>query len=195
MTDTAFEDKSHECGSSQVSALLGLPLELHELVAFHLPYPDLLALTLTHPVFYHHPTIKTSKVIRVEWLIDRASQRLPLPSQSRCRWSSDKEFVSHPEILDMIRRRRKHLDCAEYVAARGPRRASCFVIEGQSCPFLAESTINLSKETFRKKSGQCRLGDLHVSLSSLEIRFGKLISSWQAAVLAALIATALWLLF
>ena len=58
--------------------LLDLPPEvLLHLIHPYLSYPDLLALKHTHPIFFHSLKIKVRH--RVDWLLDRATQHLPLP--------------------------------------------------------------------------------------------------------------------
>lgn len=124
--------------ASVSSPFLSLPPEVHHHISTYLQYPDLLALTLVHPLFQSHELIHTSKSSRVDWLIDRSFHKLPLPSRTRCRWSSDREFVNNPEIKDILQRRRRHEECAEFskVVNHGPQ---CFVLEGRVCDGIRKS--------------------------------------------------------
>lgn len=125
-------------------SFLSLPSEIHQLVAENLAYPDLLSLTLTHPLFYQHPYIRTSKSSRVDWLIDRARLHLPIPAQRRCRWSSDLEFVSNAEVVEILRKRRHHEECAE-VFLRGRSDGICFVNDSKTCQHLSDHVHQLGK--------------------------------------------------
>jgi len=184
---------AHERTIQPPTTFLSLPPEIHQLIASQLPYPDLLALTLAHPTFRYHSLIRTSKSSRVEWLVDRAMRRLPLPSQSRCRWSSDKEFLSNAEVVQILRRRRQHLECAE-IFLKGRNGGACLVVEGGGCAYLAENVEYLHMERWKTKLG---LDMLRASgpLVAKFLKAGfKTLRSWQGAVLAVLLAAALWFL-
>lgn len=183
----------HDKNIQPLTTFLALPPEIHYQIASQLPYPDLLALTLAHPRFRNHPLVRTSKSSRVDWLIDRAMQRLPLPSQSQCRWSSDEEFLSNSEVVTILYRRRHHLECAE-MSPRGKGDGDCFVVKGRGCPHLAQAAENLQKE---KWEGLFRLFKLEAfRKSSTKARQAGLrtVRSWQGAVVAILLAAVLWLI-
>lgn len=176
---------------SQPLTLLELPPEIHFLISEKLAWPDLLALTLTHPHFRDHPLVHTSKTARVDWLIDRALHHLTLPSQGKCRWSSDREFVSNPEIGEILRRRRLHLECAE-VCVKGRTEGICLVLDGQLCPYLAESNYHLRNEKWLAALG---FGKTLKSQQDRRKRSKKLfqaVTSWYTAWLALLLAGVLW---
>ena len=97
--------------SSLIPRLPQLPAEIQDQIIKHLPYPDLLSLKLTNSYFYN--TIETTVHDRADWLLDRAQRNLPIPRQSNCLLRSDVEFCSHPEVLQILRWRRKHLGCRE----------------------------------------------------------------------------------
>lgn len=128
---------SSKMPTSDPSSFLTLPSEIHHLISTYLPYPDLLSLTLTHPLFQSHQLIRTTKSSRVNWLIDRSFHKLPLPSRTRCRWSSDNEFVNNHEIKEILRRRRWHAECAEYAHTKG-QSSQCLVVEGRTCEGVKE---------------------------------------------------------
>lgn len=88
-----------------------LPPEIQHQIFENLPYPDLLSLKLTNSYFYN--TVETTVHDRADWLLDRAQRNLMIPRQSNCLLRSDAEFCSHPEVLQILRWRRKHLDCRE----------------------------------------------------------------------------------
>lgn len=113
------------CSPSRGRSLLGLPVELQAHVVSFLPYPDLLALKLTCTQF--STLVQTKKTHRVDWLLDRAAHGLPVPSKSRCLWSTDEEFVNHNEVKQFLRQRRAHREC--YLFAD----QECYVIPGQVC--------------------------------------------------------------
>ena len=60
--------------------LLALPSELLLQVASHLPYPDLLALRLAHPTFYHSPLLATDRAVAL-----KARPGLPLLARALTR--------------------------------------------------------------------------------------------------------------
>lgn len=175
---------------------LTLPAEIHALISSHLPYPDLLSLTLTHPFFASHPLIRTSKSLRVDWLLSRAIQHLPLPMQSRCRWSSDQEFVGNPEITTILRKRRNHIECAE-VFAKGHSAGVCFVVEGQPCPHLAEGIHRFQSRWRTKFAGSTWdhvWSNWRITTPTWEASIETL-KTWQAAIAAVVIACILYLVF
>lgn len=136
--------------------------------------------------------VRTSKTARVDWLIDRALHRLALPSHGQCRWSSDREFVSNPEIIEILRRRRKHLECAE-IHAKGQTEGTCLVLDGRLCPYLTESNQYLRNEKWMSALG---FGKTLTSRRHRRKRSETLvqaITSWYAAGLALLLAGGLWL--
>ncbi len=106
--------------------LLALPAELHQLILPHLTYPDLLALKHSHPYFYN--IVTTTVPHRLNWLIERAKQGLPLP-QKTCRWKTDADFCGSAEVREFMERRRWHMDCPIDFGVR-----KCLVIEGSRCP-------------------------------------------------------------
>ena len=171
---------------------LSLPAEIHNLIASQLSYPDLLALTLTHPVFHQHSMIRTTKSSRVDWLVDRAMQRLRLPNQSRCRWSSDREFVSNPEVITILRRRRQHLECAK-AFSKGHSGGACLVVEGTTCHYLSQGMESLRWEKWTSRLKFVRLAGFRTSPSNTRKSRLEILRSWQGAVLAVLVAGALWL--
>lgn len=181
------QDCVHDRILQPSTTFLALPPEIHSLIASQLPYPDLLALTLTHPTFLDHPLVHTSKSSRVDWLIDRAMKRLPLPSQSRCRWSSDGEFVSNAEVVAILRRRRNHLECAE-MFSKGKSSGTCFVVEGRDCFCLAEGVKDSQGERWTS-----RLGLRHRKHTLTAWKVGmETLSSWHGVFIAILLAAALW---
>ena len=91
--------------------LLLLPTEIQHQIFGDLPYPDLLSLKLVNAYFYNN--VETTVRDRADWLLDRAQRSLMIPRQSKCLLRSDAEFCSHPEVLQILRWRRKHLDCRE----------------------------------------------------------------------------------
>jgi hypothetical protein len=105
-------------------SLLSLPPELHLLIIYHLPWPDLLALKHTHPYLYQN--IPTTVRQRVAWLLSRATTRLRLPKQ-RVNMKTDADFCRSHEIRTFLERRRWHLDCRS--DGKG-----CLVFEGRVCP-------------------------------------------------------------
>lgn len=137
-------DSFHDKHVEPLTTFITLPPEIHHQIASQLSYPDLLALILTHPKFQNHQLIHTSKSSREDWVIDRAMQRLPLPTQSRCSWSSDEEFLSNPEVVTILYNRRHHLECAE-MFLRGKGGGDCFVVKGKSCPHLEQAVESLRK--------------------------------------------------
>jgi len=171
---------------------LFLPPEIHYLIASHLPYPDLLSLTLTHPDFRNNTLICTSKASRVDWLIDRATLRLPLPNRTRCRWSSDVEFSSNSEVATILYRRRHHLECAEMFLA-GTSGGKCAVVVGGACNHLVEGLEQLNRE---RRSGSLPLSKAGAfrkpALEAIDLLVEG-ICSWKCAAISFLLAAALWL--
>ena len=88
-----------------------LPAEIQHQIFKDLQYPDLLSLKLANGYFYN--TVETTVRDRADWLLDRAQRSLMIPRQSKCLLRSDAEFCSHPEVLQILRWRRKHLYCRE----------------------------------------------------------------------------------
>ena len=107
---TALPFVSYNDSPSRPTAkLLTLPTEIQMLVACHLPYPDLLALKLTHPTF--HSLIYPTVYDRVDWLLSRPAQGLSIPSSAACSFKTDREFVANDEVKTILRRRGRHLEC------------------------------------------------------------------------------------
>lgn len=171
-------------------AFLCLPIEILHLVASNLTYPDLLAFTLCHPQFRNNHIIQTSKSSRVDWLLNRAKQQLPLPLQHQCRWSSDKEFVSNPEVIEILRRRNSHLECAD-VFGRGRSNGHCLVIEGQRCPRLEDSMDKLRKQRWSERIGFKNLRRLRNHVMATGKNVDELLRSWQVGIIAVVIAASL----
>lgn len=180
----------HDKNVQPQTTFLALPPEIHYQIASQLPYPDLLALTLAHPKFRNHSLVCTSKSSRVDWLIDRAMQQLPLPSQSQCRWSSDREFLSNLEVATILYRRRHHLECTE-MSPGGKGDGNCFVIEGRGCPHLAQAAEILQKEKWKGHYGLVKL-EAFRSFTTEAQQAGLTIRSWQGAIVAILLAAVLW---
>ena len=95
---------------SDAAPLLNLPFELHLLILPHLPWPDLLALKHSHPYFYHN--VPTTVHHRVDWLLSRAPEGLPLPKE-KVNLRSDAEFCASKEVRGFMRRRRGHWECKD----------------------------------------------------------------------------------
>jgi len=125
-----------------MTTLLNLPAEVQVLIASNLPFPDLLALKLSHPYFYRiiHPTVYD----RVNWLLDRPRLGLPIPSQTKCVMKNDVVFVANKEVKEMLKRRRLHLECVD-VGKDG----TCLVLEGWKCPKAGTSAMR--KRLLRKQ--------------------------------------------
>ena len=99
--------------SFPVPSLPLLPAEIQNQILTQLSYPDLLCLKLSSSYFYY--TIETTVHDRVDWLLDRTQRSLPIPQESKCLLGSDLEFCSNPEVDQILRRRWKHLECADYL--------------------------------------------------------------------------------
>lgn len=179
--------------NTHAPTLLDLPPEIQFLISEKLAYPDLLALTITHPHFQNHSLVRTSKTARNDWLIDRASHHLALPSRRQCRWSSDREFVSNPEVVDILRRRRRHLECAE-LCMKGRTEGICLVLEGQLCPYLDESNQYLRNEKWMSALGFGKTLTSQRNGRKRSERLFQAVTSWYATGLALLLAGALWLI-
>jgi hypothetical protein len=110
------------------STLLSLPPELLLHISTSLPYPDLLALKHSHPLFYSLTTITVYD--RVDWLLSRPKQGLTLP-QTKCILKTDREFCANREVREMMRRRRGHLDCR--MRGKGMGEGGCLLVQGDSC--------------------------------------------------------------
>ena len=70
--------------------IMGLPPELHLLVAQHLIYPDALSLKNTNRHFYN--LVYTGVNLKVEWLIKRRRLHLDCPNDKKCELGSDMRF-------------------------------------------------------------------------------------------------------
>jgi hypothetical protein len=123
--------------------MLSLPPEIHLHLSRSLLYPDLLALKHTHPRFYS--LIHTTVYDRVDWLLERPQQGLPLP-QTKCIMKTDEQFCNHVEIRRFMQRRRRHEDCP----------GVCFVVEGTVCEGVVRRALRepgrgrrLGKRTYR----------------------------------------------
>ena len=136
--------------------LLALPPELLLHVASHLPYPDLLALRLAHPTLYRTPLLATDRAVtlKVSWLVARRARHLLCPPTARTPrrlgLRSDREFVAHDEVREMLRRHRRHEECGE-------GRGECEVVGGATCGGR-EARGRIAKRTGAKGSGEGRKG-------------------------------------
>ena len=74
----------------QDSLLLALPMELQQLVASHLSYPD--ALALKHTCRSLYGWVNTGVRLKVDWLVWRRSLHLECPNDRRCDLGSDLRF-------------------------------------------------------------------------------------------------------
>lgn len=188
--------RPHQC-PALAHPFLDLPPEIHTLIANELPYPDLLSLTLSHPHFIAHPHIHTTKTARVDWLLSRATQHLPLPTQTRCRWSSDREFVSNAEVKSIMRRRRLHAECAE-VWERGHSAGECLVFGGnERCPRIHEGEPRKDRNWIRSAETTFgSLGGFVVNVRSGSRRTSRIREwakpRWIAAVVVAFFACVLY---
>jgi hypothetical protein len=121
--------------SQEPSPLLALPPELVLHLTQHLPYPDLLALRLTHPTFYHSPLFATSGrryiPLKVSWLIDRKSRGLSYPTKGSLDFISDEGFVRNGEVKGILRARRRHEECGR--DGKEGKGHQCEVIVGERC--------------------------------------------------------------
>ena len=124
-TQASLLSPSPQLSLASKATFLSLPNELHVLIQSELPYPDLLALSLTST--YFHRTIAPTVIDRVSWLIDRANLNLPVPRLQRLRLKTDAEFVSGPEVRRILRNRRTCMECALYGNGR------CLVVPGRRC--------------------------------------------------------------
>ena len=108
------------------ASLCYLPAEIQIQIHEYLTYPDLLALRLSSRYFYD--TLETTIERRVDWLLKRKACKLPVPEYSSCRFGSDQDFCSNPEVARILRRRWLHLDCSY--------NGGCchIVLEGGRCP-------------------------------------------------------------
>ena len=118
--------------------VLTLPPELHLLLSRSLTYPDLMALKHTHP--YFNTVISPTVYDRVDWLLERPRQGLPLP-QSECSMKTDAQFCNHKEIRHFMERRRQHADCAD----------KCLVIEGTRCNVVWMRLARISRCRRRRR--------------------------------------------
>jgi len=136
-------ENNHQQEHHQSSALLYLPPELHHQILSSLPYPDQLALRLTHPYFRSLQSQSESEsqflrsssssswsspttLARIDWIISRADAGLPIPQRGpgisfsfSFSFATDALFVANAEIKTILRRRRRHDECVE---CRGARR-------------------------------------------------------------------------
>ena len=126
--------------------LLSLPPELQLLIATNLGYPDLLSLKLTHP---HFVALLPEFTIysRINWVLERAALGLPFPYGTQCSFTCDRGFVANKEVTEILRRRRRHLECVECAPARdhavkefGSARGArlCLVTRAAECPRIGE---------------------------------------------------------
>lgn len=127
--------------------LLSLPTEIHHHIATHLIYPDLLSLKLTNTYFATLLGPDLTVRSRVNWVHGRCSQGLPVPQSTKLSFRSDASFVANAEVKEMLRRRRRHLECVECAWARhlmsaryGSKKGKrmCFVTESGPCPKIQE---------------------------------------------------------
>ncbi|KKZ66872.1 hypothetical protein EMCG_07479 [[Emmonsia] crescens] len=85
------------CSPRPNQQFLHLPTELHVHITSHLPYPDALALKHTNNYFY--TLVRTSISLRIDWVIERLTQGLPI-LWKKC------EFRS--EVRQTMQERRQH---------------------------------------------------------------------------------------
>jgi len=108
--------------------LLALPAEIILHISSYLPYPDLLSMRHTHPLFFRSPLIDTSKkIIKIQWLISRGDRGLPIPRDNSLLLSSDEAFCQHREVKEIMRRRLDHGECKPGVIG------GCEIITGNTC--------------------------------------------------------------
>lgn len=112
--------------ATTATSFIDLPLEIQLGIRSHLTYPDLLALKISNARFFHHKSFKTSKSDRIEWLLQRATARLPIPMKGRVRWATDEEFVANEDVKSILQRRRLHLECRDFGS-------QCLLVDGQVC--------------------------------------------------------------
>ena len=165
------------------ASLRYLPAETQIQIYEYLAYPDLLALRLSSRYFYD--TLETTIERRVNWLLERKACKLPVPEYSSCRFGSDQDFCSNPEVARILRRRWLHLDCSY--------NGGCchIVLKGGRCP--GERLMIRPQPTF---SCQLRCA-ISSGTSGFLIRLHKMLSSlaniWFAtlgAIIAKLIFNA-----
>ncbi len=101
-------------------SFLSLPVELHLQIASHLPYPD--ALSLKHSSVYFSDLIDTGLTKKVTWLISRRRLQLECPHLGSCVLKTDEAFVKNKQVIRVLRRRRRHLEC------RSVERGGCLVL-------------------------------------------------------------------
>lgn len=106
--------------------LLDLPSELVCHVANQLTYPDSLSLKFTCKYFHH--TVQSSVKDRVSWLLDRTKLGLPIPHAQKCNLKTDAGFCSSSEVRQILRNRRKHIECFLY------GQGQCLVVGTTLCP-------------------------------------------------------------
>lgn len=115
--------------ATSAPALLTVPPEVLLSLSSYLPYPDVLALRLTHPRFYYSSLLATDRNIRlkVAWLLERKVRGLPCPSGGRAIvFRTDRDFVASGMVGNVLKRRRGHRECA---ASPG----GCQVVAGKTC--------------------------------------------------------------
>ncbi|KAH0839232.1 hypothetical protein AYO21_05647 [Fonsecaea monophora] len=119
MAPTTFPQRAPKSSQPEVSSpnthkrLASLPPEIHHIIADHLPYPDLLSLKLTDTYFAALVGPKLTVKSRVSWVQSRYAQRLPVPTSTKLSFRTDELFVANPEVNAILRRRRRHLECAD----------------------------------------------------------------------------------
>ncbi|KIW24003.1 uncharacterized protein PV07_09743 [Cladophialophora immunda] len=127
MASTPFPQGARDSSNPEASSplplkgLASLPPEVHHLVADCLPYPDLLSLKLTNTYFAALVEPRLTIRSRISWVQSRYAQHLPVPTSTRLSFKSDALFVANPEVKTILRRRRRHLECAAH------ERGSAFV--------------------------------------------------------------------
>lgn len=105
--------------------LLDLPCELVCDIVRHVDYPDSLSLKFTCK--YFHDTIDHTVRDRVSWLLDRIQLGLPIPCTQKCDFKTDAWFCFSPEVRQILRNRRKHIECTFY------GQGHCLIVSTDTC--------------------------------------------------------------
>lgn len=127
--------------------LLDLPSELVSHISSHVTYPD--SLSLKHTCKYFQHTIDTNVRDRVSWLLERTKLGLPIPHAQKCNLKTDAGFCSSPEVRQILRNRRKHIECSLHGQGR------CLLLRTTACPSLvaARAELNVQRTSLRLLPG------------------------------------------
>ena len=105
---------ARKASDDSLATLGSLPPEIHDLIASHLDYPDLLSLKLTNQYFSTLISPKLNVKMRVRWVQDRFARCLPVPKSTKLSFKTDPLFVANSEVKNILKRRRKHAECLDY---------------------------------------------------------------------------------